>query len=88
LEEQDKQKRASRKGRQDGTSRKGLPGKDCLDRILQQEKDRQDRTARKGQPEQDRRNKTATTGQPGHEPGQNCQYRAARIGLPVQDCKD
>jgi hypothetical protein len=23
-----------------------------------------------------------------HEPGQNCQDRAARIGLPAQGCKD
>jgi hypothetical protein len=27
------------------------------------------------------------TGLLGHEPGQNCQDRAARIG-PAQDCKD
>jgi hypothetical protein len=28
------------------------------------------------------------TGLLGHEPGQNCQDRAARIRLPAQDCKD
>jgi hypothetical protein len=28
------------------------------------------------------------TGLLGHEPGQNCQDRAARIELPAQHCKD
>ncbi len=52
---------------------------DRQDRTGHPEKDR---TARKGQPEWDRQNKTSMTGLLGHEPGQNCQDRAARTGLP------
>jgi hypothetical protein len=33
-------------------------------------------------------NETFMTGLLGHEPGQNRKDRAARIGLPAQNCKD
>jgi hypothetical protein len=36
----------------------------------------------------DRQNETSMTVLLEHEPRQNCQDRAARIGLPAQDCKD
>jgi hypothetical protein len=78
--EQDKQNRTGRTGqaeqeRQDKTGRMG--GSDCLDRIWQPEKDSQNGTGRTRLPWQEFKYGS-----------QDCQDRAARIGLLAQDCKD
>jgi hypothetical protein len=54
-------------------------------------RDSQERTARKGWPEQDSQNKTARTGQPERDNQNETARREqpkspARIGLPSQDC--